>query len=100
MKASMFERISPGMIESDEGFTVMFNGRSYIAYQEGTRTANIEYELLSRPLGAMLYPASLRRWQPDGQEILDDERRTILQNVKRALEFASYSCSIGFDSPP
>ncbi len=85
--------LSATKIKSDEGFFVTTYAHK-IAYQSGEHSVDIESEIVVDPYGYALYVNSIKKWEPDGNIINASERRTIADNVKKALEFAGYICEI------
>jgi hypothetical protein len=78
-------------VVSDEGFSVELVGRGGIIYREPPREIRVDSETLA--LGGrfdvVIYANSIRNWgEPYGQVPIEpNERRQIVDNIRRALEF-------------
>jgi hypothetical protein len=87
-----FRRSGPNLIECEEGFSVEVLGRTGIRYREGERTMSVDSELLSSasPAGIAVWKNSIVRWLPpfENETISEAKRLTILENIRRAIQFA------------
>lgn len=84
----MFSIPRVNVIESDEGFSVEVLGRTGLRYTEGERTLFVDSEVLMGPSGLAVFSDSISRWEsPEDQEISDEEKRRILDNIRRAFRF-------------
>jgi hypothetical protein len=85
-----FER-GRGRIESDEGFSI-FISRDAIAYWEGRQKMMVTADLGAGQ--AVLFSASIGRWEGDLNHPVDDATRLRIENnIKRALEWSGWKVS-------
>jgi hypothetical protein len=78
-----------GRIESDEGFSV-FVGRDAVTYREDGREMTITVD--SGAGRAVVFKASIGRWDDDPARLVDDETRTRIQNnVGSVLEWLGWN---------
>jgi hypothetical protein len=84
------------VIESSAGYSVEVLDRTYLLYREGDRSARVGSEILSSPIGLVMYASTLKRWEPPHeQEAVDDvERRRILDNIQKAFQWKGYDCDV------
>jgi hypothetical protein len=73
-----------GIVFSDEGFSVWTWGRSHLAYRERGRRTILDGELGTN--GWVIYSSAPMTWD-DGTPVDAAQRITIVNNVKRALEW-------------
>jgi Immunity protein 74 len=77
------------VVASDEGFSVEVLGRTGIEYREGSKSAFVDSEVLVTGHGIAVFKDSIKRWRPphDKELISTEERRRILDNIRRAIAF-------------
>jgi hypothetical protein len=82
---TMFKRgwLARGRINSDEGFTVDFIGRSKIRYGEAGRSVDVGGE--RTPDGFALEPATMSCWS-DGALVDDQRKQEIIDRIVAALQ--------------
>jgi hypothetical protein len=93
----MFVKPRPNTIQSDEGFSVEFLGIwKGLRYTEGPKTLHIESEMLNGPAGLVIYPISIKSWDPpyDNEVIDESKRAAIVDNVRRAFRFEGYEIEV------
>lgn len=83
----MFSSDNPNLIKSDEGFSVQVLGQAGLRYQQGGRSLRISSEVLASPHGVVVYQSSIQRWEEGNESIGDEERRSIVDNIRRAFAF-------------
>jgi hypothetical protein len=91
----MFE-IRLNVIQSDEGFSVEVLGRAGLLYTEGSKTLDIDSEILAGPSGLVIYTNSIRSWNPpyDTETIDESKRDAIVDNIRRAFRFQGFEIEI------
>ena len=80
----------PNLIRS-KGFSVETLVRTRLRYSESGRTMQIDSELLATG-GIMLYPSSVKRWDPPHEEepVDDKSRNRIIENIRQIFESKGY----------
>jgi len=82
----MFFSPRANVVESDAGFSIQVLGRVGMIYRQGDRSVRIDSEVLATK-GISIAKRSIRSWQPDGQAVSEEERATIINNIRDALAF-------------
>ena len=91
----MFTGINPNIIISDEGFSVQVLGPTGLRYQQGERWLRVNSEILASPDGLVVHSSSIKKWnEPEGQPIADDEKKVILENIRRAFAFRNIEVEV------
>jgi hypothetical protein len=93
----MFVKPGPSVIQSDEGFSVEVLGFTKgLLYTEGPKTLHIESEMSVGPAGLVIYPSSIKSWDPlyDNEVIDEAKRATIVDNVRRAFRFEGFEIDV------
>lgn len=92
----MFSIPSPNVIESSEGYSVEVLGRTGLIYNEGSKTMQIDSEVLAGPSGIVVYTDSINSWdKPNGVSQIDDkERERIVSNIVAAFKFRGYDIEV------
>lgn len=92
----MFFSPRPNVVESDEGYSVEVLDRDYLRYVEGPRAMKIYAEILMSPEGWVIYPDSIRVWDPPHAEEEIDKKKhdEIVENIRKAFRFWGYEISI------
>ena len=90
-----FRHILFNRVKSDAGFVVkirMFQG--FAEYREAGRVAIVPVKLIVGQAVAQVPKDAILKWNPphDAEEISEDKRREILQNVVAAMRFRK--CSV------
>lgn len=87
------------VIESDEGFSVEVLGPTSVRYVEGQRSLSVFSEWLVGPRGLIIYPSSIKSWDPPHKEdpIDDAIRRRIVENIRRAFRFRGLEIGVEGD---
>lgn len=82
----MFKVPRVNVIESDEGFSIEFLGRTGLLYTEGERNIRIDSEVANATTIAVIKD-SIRTWSsPHENEVIDDNKRdSIIENIRQAL---------------
>ncbi len=77
------------VIQSDEGFSVEVLGRAGLLYIEGSKSLDIDSEVLAGPSGLVIYKDSIKAWNPpcDNEVIDEGKRDAIIENIRRAFRF-------------
>ena len=90
------------MIESDEGFSVEVLGRTGLRYTRGPMTMHVDSEVLVHPSVMVIYPTSIKRWDPPhAAEVIDDAtRQSIVENIRRAFRFREIEIDVEGELPP
>jgi len=85
----MFSIPRTNLVASDEGFSVEVLGRTGIEYKEGDRSIFVDSEVLSAGHGIAVFRNSIKVWRPpfQNEEISDDKRQRIIENIRRAIGF-------------
>lgn len=85
-----FPWLRPNLIRG-KGFSVETLGRTGLRYSENGRTIHIDSELLAAR-GIMLYPSSVKRWNPpNAEEPVDEKTRDrIIENIRQVFESKGY----------
>lgn len=84
------------VIESDEGFSVEVLGPEYVLYVEGPRSLHVDSEFLSSAPALIIYPSSVKRWDPPHSTDLIDKatRERIVENIRRAFRFSGHEIAV------
>jgi hypothetical protein len=84
------------VIESDEGFSVEVLGPTRVLYVEGPRSVQIESEYLMSPRALVIYPSSIKRWDPPHATGAIDKatRDRIVENIRRAFRFDGHEIAV------
>jgi hypothetical protein len=92
----MFEIPRANVIQSDEGFSVEVVGRTGLMYTEGSKSLDVDSEVLAGPSGLVIYADSIRSWNPPHQdEAIDESKRdAIVENIRRAFRFRGLEIEI------
>jgi hypothetical protein len=92
----MFSTPRPNVIESSEGYSVEVLGRTGLIYKEGSKTLQIDSEVLAGPSGIVVYTDSINSWdKPNAVSQIDDkERERIVSNIVAAFKFRGYDIEV------
>ena len=90
----MFSYDNPNLIVSDEGFSVQVLGRTGLRYQQGERWLCVDSEVLAGPHGLVIYPSSVKSWEPVHQPVSDGDKNTIVANIQRAFAFRGFEIEV------
>lgn len=92
----MFSIPRPNVIESSEGYSVEVLGRTGVIYREGSKTMQIDSEILAGPSGIVIYTDSINSWdEPNDVSRIDDkERERIISNIVDAFKFRGYDIEV------
>lgn len=84
------------VIESDEGFSVEVLGPEYVRYVNGPRSMRVDSEYLMGPNGLVIYPSSIKRWDPShSSDVIDKAtRERIVENIRRAFRFSGVEIAV------
>ncbi len=79
------------LIESTEGFSLEVLGRTGMCYCEEGRSVFVDSEVLNTTAIAV-WPTRMKSWDAPNENlpITPEDRRRIIENVKRAFEFAGW----------
>ena len=85
----MFDIPRVNVIRSDEGFSVEVLDRTGLLYTEGSRSLDIDSEVLAGPSALVIYTDSISSWNPphDDETIDRCKRDAIVENIRRAFRF-------------
>ena len=85
----MFDIPRVNVIRSDEGFSVEVLDRIGLLYTEGSRSVDIDSEVLAGPSALVIYADSISFWNPphDDEPIDGSKRDTIIDNIRCAFRF-------------
>ncbi len=85
----MFEIPRVNVIQSDEGFSVKVLDRTGLLYTEGSKSLDIDSEVLAGPSGLVIYTDSIRSWNPphDNETINGSKRDAIVDNIRVLFAF-------------
>jgi len=84
--------------KSDEGFSVELYGRGGIKYHESNKIITISSEFIRHFSGIVIDLQSIQHWDPPCEEDIIDEkyRLVIVDNIRRALQFAGLTIDINY----
>ncbi len=84
------------VIQSDEGFSVEVLGRTGLLYTEGSKSLDIDSEILAGPSGLGIYKNSIKSWNPPhNNETIDESKRdAIVENIRRAFCFQGLEIAV------
>jgi len=84
------------VVESDEGFSVEVLGPEYVLYVDGPRSLHVDSEYLMSPTALVIYPSSIKRWDPPhSTEVIDQAtRERIVENIRRAFRFSGVEIAV------
>jgi hypothetical protein len=90
------------VIESDEGFSVEVRGPNCVRYTDGSRSADVFSEWLTGEVPMVIYPKSVKRWNPPhSREAIDEPvRMRIVENIRRAFRFRGVEIDVDGELPP
>jgi len=97
MPEESFTEPEPNVIASSEGFTVRVLGRTGMRYAEGDRTLWIDSEVLAAPHGIVMYPESMKYWEPSGDAVAPEDRTRVVSNTQRAFAACGHELEV---APP
>jgi Immunity protein 74 len=87
----MFYEPRPNLAVSDEGFSVeiLIGYDGGLIYNEGPRRMHLGTTVLVRPPGMMIYPYSIREWEPpyEDEPIDEAKREQIIARIRSAFDF-------------
>lgn len=83
----MFILLNPNLVQSDEGFSVETVGRTGIRYIQYGKTLFVDSEYMAGPNLEILVFARGVKNRDFGDNIEEDERKKIAENILRALSF-------------
>jgi hypothetical protein len=89
------------VIESDEGFSVEVRGPNSVRYTDGSTSADVFSEWLTGAVPLVIYPESIRRWNPPhaADAIDDPARKRIIDNIRRAFRFRGFEIHVAGELP-
>ena len=84
------------VIQSDEGFSVEILDLTRLVYTEGSKSLDIDSEVLAGPAGLAIYKDSIQSWNPPhgGDTIDEAERDAIVENIRRAFRFQGFEIHV------
>jgi len=84
------------VIQSDEGFSVEVLGRTGLLYTEGSKSLDIDSEVLAGPSGLGIYRNSIKSWNPphNNEPIDESKRDAIVENIRRAFRFQGLEIAV------
>lgn len=89
MTDSEFEKISPGIVRSKNGFTVTTMAYGGVTYDDGAQSCLVDSEWMGTENGIILYlTSSSNRGFAD---LKSEQVARILSNITRALEYQGYT---------
>jgi hypothetical protein len=84
------------VIQSDEGFSVEVLGRTGLLYTEGSKSLDIDSEVLAGPSGLGIYRNSIKSWNPphNNEPIDESKHDAIVENIRRAFRFQGLEIAV------
>ena len=68
------------------GCKVTILGRSGLRYEEGTRKAFVDGEMLTGKYDFAVYTKSIGLWENDGRPISEEEKKNIVANISLVFQ--------------
>lgn len=92
----MFKIPRLNVIESSKGFSVEVLGRTGLEYKEGSKSIQIDSEVLAGPSGIVVYSKSINNWTSleGALPIGEAERNKIIENIREAFRFRGVEIEI------
>lgn len=92
----MFTLPKPNVIASTDGYSVEVIGRVGLIYSEGSKTLQIDSEILSGPSGLVVYTGSIKNWDKpfDKDPLSADDKQRIVRNIKAAFNYRGFDIEV------